>query len=136
MQPTYIRKVALALFKDKKIIMLRNSDINGVFYFAGGTVEPGETDIECLTREIREELQVEVQEDSLVFLNEFEAPAHGRENTIVNIRMYTGTVIGTPHIDQEIAELTYFDSSVDPKYLSVIAIEQAFPWLKEHGYIN
>ena len=130
-----IRKVGLALFKDKKIIMLRDNLNDTVFYFAGGTVEDGESDMECLQREIREELAVDVDPDTVEFLEEFEAPAHGKENTIVQIRLYKANVIGEPRPSEETEEIQYFDSSVDPKFLSEIAIKHAFPWLKENGYI-
>jgi len=131
-----IRKVGLALFKDKKVIMVRSHNNAEVFYFAGGTVEGGETDQECLSREISEELSVELDETSLTFLCEFEAPAHGKENTVGNIRLYQAEIIGTPVPSQEIVEIQYFDSTVDPKHLSALALDFAFPWLKEHGYIG
>jgi len=136
MPPRIIRKIGLALFQEKKVIMLRDNRNDEVFYFAGGTVEEGETDTDCLAREIEEELAVQIDLDSLQFLAEFEAPAHGKENTIVQIRLYTGEIIGTPQPSQEIVEIAYFDSSVDPKHLSALALDAAFPWLKEHEYIS
>jgi len=136
MPPRIIRKIGLALFQDKKIIMLRDNRNDEVFYFAGGTVEEGETDTECLVREVEEELAVAVDPDSLEFLAQFEAPAHGKENTIVQIRLYTGKITGTPQPSQEIVEIAFFDSSVDPKHLSALALDGAFPWLKEHNFIN
>lgn len=116
--------------------MLRSDTNLEVFYFAGGTVEEGESDIDCLERELKEELSVELNNDSLHFLKEFAAPAHGKVDTIVTIRLYLGTITGTPIPSQEIAEIHYFDSTIDPKHLSLIAIEHIFPWLKAQGYIN
>lgn len=134
--PKIIRKISLAVFKDKKLLVGRSEDQQEVFYAVGGTVEEGESDIECLLREIKEELAAEIDKDSIEFLEEFEDIAHGRENTFVNIRMYTGRLLNEPKPSSEVVELAYFDTSVDPKHLSQIAKTKIFPWLKEKGYIN
>ena len=47
------------------------------YYLPGGKREGGETDIQTLLREIREELTVSLDPASLVYAGTFEAPAHG-----------------------------------------------------------
>lgn len=130
-----IRKGALAVFKDKKLLVVRDNKNAEVFYTVGGKVEPGESDIECVERETLEELGVEVVSDSLVFLQEFTAPAHGKENTLVNIQLFQGELAGEPHPSQEIVEIQYFDTTTDPKHLSEMGREHIMPWLKANGYI-
>lgn len=130
-----IKKAALALFLDKKIMQVRTSNQKEVFYALGGKYEKGEDDIACLKREIKEELGCEIDESSLKFLQEFEDEAHG-EQAMLNVRFYTGRLIGEPKPTSEIVEIGYFDSNSDPKKLSVIAKRTIFPWLKKHGYIN
>jgi 8-oxo-dGTP diphosphatase len=95
-EPTVIYKTALAVFKDKKMIMVRNDQNDEVFYTLGGKIEPGETGIECLEREIKEEAGTTILPGSLTFLQEFQAPAHGRENTFVNIQLYEGQLVDEP----------------------------------------
>jgi 8-oxo-dGTP diphosphatase len=131
-----LRKVALAHFKDKKILMVRDNKNDKVFYNLGGKVEEGETDIQCLAREVKEELEVDLDLKSLEFLGEFEAPAHGKHNASVNIRLYKGGFTSQPRLTDEIVEFSYLDSSVSPENLSPISIDKIFPWLREHGYIN
>lgn len=130
-----IKKIALAVFKDKKILMVRDNENDEVFYSLGGTLEEGESDEECLIREVMEEISCEIEPASLQFLEEFEGPAHGKENTLLNIRLYKGDLIGDPKPSQEIVEYQYFDTSTDPKHLSEMAIK-FFSWLKAHGLIN
>ncbi|MCT9853170.1 (deoxy)nucleoside triphosphate pyrophosphohydrolase [Priestia megaterium] len=60
-----MKKVTAAIIKDKNRILIakRHSKdpLGGKWEFPGGKVEPGETPEECLVREIREELRVEVK---------------------------------------------------------------------------
>lgn len=130
-----INKVALAVFKDKKILQVRTKDQPEVFYTLGGKIEVGESDIECLKREIKEELGCGVDEKSLKYLTNFEDVAHG-EQAMLHLKMYEGKLIGEPRPSSEIVEIGWFDSNSDPKNLSIIAKRTIFPWLKARGYIN
>lgn len=131
-----IYKVALAVFKDKKMLQVRSKKHPEVFFTLGGKLEEGESDLDCLKREVKEEINCDIDPDSIKFLKEFEDVGHDKEGVLVNIRMYEGELIGTPSPSSEIAEIGYFDSNSDKKHLSVIAQRTIFPWLKEHGYIN
>lgn len=131
-----IKKVALAVFKDKRMLQVRSSKEKNVFYTLGGKKEEGEDDITCLKREVMEEVGCEVDDSSIKFLTEFEDIAHSKEEALVNIRMYEGKLIGIPKPSSEVAEIGYFDTNSDKKHLSVIAQRTIFPWLKKNGYIN
>lgn len=134
-KPRIIKKIALAVFKDKKILMVRTHKNEQVFYSLGGKVEEGETEEQCLIREVKEEVDCSIISESLEFLEEFTGPAHGKENTLVNIRLYKGKLGSDPKPSAEIAEVQYFDSSADHKFLSETAI-MFFAWLKKQGLIN
>lgn len=131
-----IRKVALAVFKGKKIMQVRSAKQKDVFFTLGGKPEKGETEAEALKREVKEEVGCDIDESSLKFLTEFKDIAHGKEGDVVAIRMYEGKLIGEPGPSSEIAEIGWFDSNSDKKNLSVIAQRTIFPWLKKHRYIN
>ncbi len=131
-----IRKVALAIFKEKKMLQVRSKKQKEIFFTLGGKLEKGESEIAALKREVKEEVNCEVDESSLKFLYEFEDVAHDKSGDLVAIRVYGGRLIGTPKPSSEIAEIGWFDTNSDKKNLSVIAQRTIFPWLKKHGYIN
>lgn len=133
--PTIIYKTALAVFKDKKMIMVRTTKNEDVFYTLGGKIENGESGVDCLHREIKEEAGTAIKEGSLRLLRQFEAPAYGRENTLVNIELYEGELASEPTPSSEVVEIRYFDSTVDPKHLTAITHDM-FGWLKSNDYIN
>lgn len=134
-QPKVIRAACLALFNNKKILMAKG-DSKDVFFFVGGGVEEGESDIDCLIREVREEIGCELDKKTIRFLAEFEDVAHGRENMVVQLPFFTAEFIGEPTPAGEVDELAFLDSSVDPKLLSAIAVNHVFPYFKEKGFIN
>ena len=131
-----IRKVALAVFKDKKMLQVRTSQQEKVFYTLGGKIEAGESDVECLKREVKEEIGCDLEEGSLKFLKEFEDIAHGKKDTLLNVRMYEGKLKGEPKPSSEVVEIGWFDSKSNKENLSTIAQRTIFLWLKEQGYIN
>lgn len=130
-----IRKVALATFKDKKLLQVRTRKQNNVFFTLGGKIEENESELDCLKREVKEEIGCELEDSSIKFLVEFEDVAHGKD-ALVNIKMYTGELIGEPKPTSEVVEIGYFDTQSKKKHLSVIAQRTIFPWLKKHCYIN
>lgn len=131
-----INKAALAVFKDKKILFVRTNKQKDVFYTLGGKYLEGEGDIDCIKREVREELGCRVDESSIKFLQEFEDVAHGDEFAMLRLRLYEGKLMDEPKPSSEIVEIGWFDTNSDKKNLSVIAQRTIMPWLKEHGYIN
>lgn len=131
-----IRKVALAVFKDRKLLQVRTKNQEHVFFTLGGKLEEGESDMECLKREVKEEIDCEIDAVSIKFMTEFEDIAHGKGETMLNIRMYEGKLVGDPKPNSEVVEIDWFDTKSDKKHLSIIAQRTIFPWLKEHGYIN
>src|SRR3989304_6731526 len=124
-----INKVALAVFKDNKLLLVRSHKNEKVFYSLGGKIDEGETDIDCLKREVREEIGCDIDLKSVKFLNQFEEIAHGKENTWLVIRMYEGKLIGEAKPSSEIAEIGWFDSKSDRSNLSEMAQRHFMPWL-------
>lgn len=129
-----IKKVALAIFKDKKMLQVRSKNQKEVFFTLGGKPEAGESEIEALKREVMEEIGCEIDETTIKFLTEFEDVAHG--GGMVAIKVFAGKLIGEPKPSSEIAEIGWFDTNSDKKHITTIAARTIFPWLKRHGYIN
>lgn len=129
-----IHKVSLAIVKDKKILLVRSRG-KEAFYNLGGKVEGTETDEECLTREVKEEINCDVDVSSLVYEASFEAPAHGKVNTLLKMKLYTGTVKGEPVTTSEIEKIGYFDSSI-PERLGNPMLRLTLAYLKDKGLIG
>ena len=104
---TLIDKVAWIRLADGKILSTRSRG-KDVYYLPGGKREPGETDVQTLVREVREELDVAIASDSAAHVGTFEAQAHGH-GTGITVRMtcYAADYSGTLAASSEIAELAW-----------------------------
>ena len=127
---TVIDKIAWIRLEDGKILSTRSRG-KDVYYIPGGKRERGETDIQALVREIREELDVAIAPDSAVHAGTFQAQAHGRAAG-VDVRMtcytagYQGTLAPSSEVD-ELVWLTYADRG------RVSAVDQL---IFDHLYLN
>ena len=131
------RKIALAVCRDGKILMVRTKNQKEVFYNVGGKIDPGETDLECLKRETLEEVGAEVDEGSLKYLGQWEDNSRPGTNwDRINIKLFAGKLLGEPRPSGEIVELRWMDSRVDRKHLTPITVKFIFPFLKKEGYIK
>ena len=72
----------LLLIKDRKLLLAfsRNKQC---FYLPGGKIDAGETAAQALCREIREELNIPIDEKELRFYTHITAPAYGEEKGVV-----------------------------------------------------
>lgn len=134
-QPRIIYKSALAVFKDKQILLVRPYDNATAFLTLGGKIEEGESVTEALIREVKEEVNATVDESTLEYLREFEAPAFGKENTLVNVKLYSGELLDEPTPSSEIEEIRYFDSTIPAENLTPLT-ELLFEWLKQQELIK
>ncbi len=102
-----IDKVAFLYLQDGKILSTRSKG-KDKYYIPGGKREAGETDIETLVREVKEELSVDIIESSAKLYGVFEAQAHGKaEGVIVKMTCYTAEYTGELKADSEIAEIVW-----------------------------
>ena len=102
-----IDKIALLYFKDGKILSTRSKG-KDKYYLPGGKRELGETDVQTLIREIKEELSVDVIENSVNYYGTFEAQAHGKaEGVLVKMTCYMAEFIGDLKADNEIEEIVW-----------------------------
>ena len=115
--------------------MVRDTGNPVAFYALGGSIEPNESAIDCLKREVKEEVGTKIKEDSIKFLAEFENVAHGKANTRVNIQLFSGKLVGEPQPTSEIVEIRYFSTSIELKHQTPIGLD-ILHWLKEHDYID
>jgi len=114
MENIYIDKLAYIYIQDKKILSSRSIG-KDVWYIPGGKRETGESDNEALSREVKEELSVNLILETVQKYGVFEAQAHGKpEGTMVRMTCYTAEFAGELQAASEIEEirfLSYADKS-------------------------
>ncbi|WP_157434046.1 NUDIX hydrolase [Actinoalloteichus sp. GBA129-24] len=128
-----VDKVAWVRLTDRRILSARTRG-RDVFYFPGGKREPGESDVETLIREVREELAVEIVPDTARRLGTFEAQAHGKPaGVLVRLTCYTAEAVGTPTASMEIEEIALL-SYADRERVSAVD-KIVFDHLYEQGLL-
>ncbi|MER2996293.1 NUDIX hydrolase [Pontibacter populi] len=128
-----IDKLAWIEIQDKQILSTRSFG-KDAFYIPGGKREPGETDAQTLIREIKEELSVDLQPETINYLGTFEAQAHGHaEGILVKMQCYTAKYTGTITATSEIEEVDWLSHADKPRVSAVDKI--IFDWLKEQGQL-
>ena len=104
-----IDKLAWIYVKDKKILSTLSKG-KDKYYIPGGKREGLENDIEALAREIKEELSVDLDLDSLKYYGVFKAQAHGHaEGVVVKMSCYMADYTGELKVDNEIAEIIWLE---------------------------
>lgn len=103
----YYDKIALLCICDGKILMARSKGKQH-FYLPGGKREAGENDIQCLVRECREELGIEVDPDSAFLYGVYSAFAYA-DKPCAQLTMYQAKFTGTPYASSEIEEIDWLD---------------------------
>ena len=110
-----IDKLAWIEIQDGKILTAR-SENKDKFYIPGGKRENGESDEQALIREIREELSVEIDFNSISYFGTFEAQAHGHDpNVLVKMTCYFSEYSGIIKAASEIAEVAWLSYDEWPK---------------------
>ena len=102
-----IDKVALVRTDSGKVLMARSTG-KTKYYAPGGKREAGETDEETLSREIKEELHVDILSDTIRYVGTFEAPADGHTaGVLVRMICYEADYSGAPKASGEIEEIKW-----------------------------
>lgn len=92
----------------QQVLLVRKK--NTVFFMqAGGKIEANEQPQQTLLRELKEELNVQLNLNQLEFIGQFSAPAANEENHIVQADIYLCFYDGEVCASQEIAQAIWFD---------------------------
>jgi 8-oxo-dGTP diphosphatase len=89
-----IAVVAAVIEKDGSFLVTRRQSgvhLAGMWEFPGGKINPGETHEQALRRELREELDTDVQVNELAHYT-----VHGYDDRTVSLYFYRCTLHGTP----------------------------------------
>jgi 8-oxo-dGTP diphosphatase len=129
-----IDKLAWILLNDNAILSTKSYG-KDKYYIPGGKREQGETDTQALCREIKEELSVDLKIETLQFVGEFQAQAHGHpEGTMVKMTCYTADYTGDLKPDSEIEEIVWLNHADKDKITEVDKL--IFDFLKEKHLIE
>jgi len=97
--------------RDGRLLAVRTAG-RSAFYLPGGKREAGESDLDALRREVREEVTVSLLPDTVVPLGKFRAPAHDYPaGTSVDLACYTADFEGEIKAAAEIEEVAWLNAN-------------------------
>lgn len=123
-----IQVVAGIIYKDGKILIAKRNlkkDQGGKWEFPGGKVEKGETNEEALKREIKEELDADIEVKEYVGENEFHYPEKDVKLIFYKAKLISDVVKLLEHEDYKWIKIEEFS-----KYDFAEADKKVFEWLK------
>lgn len=128
-----IHKLAWLYFENRKVLFVRTRG-KDLAYNVGGKKEEGESDEQCLIREVKEEVDVELIPSTIKYFHTFSGPSHGNESdTIVEMKCFSANFVGTLKPSSEIEELVWLASSDMDK--TTLAGHKILDYLKEKDLI-
>jgi 8-oxo-dGTP pyrophosphatase MutT (NUDIX family) len=103
-----IDKLAFIYIKNQEILMALSKG-KDTYYIPGGKRKENETDNKALSREVKEELNIDLDETSIKHYGTFIAQAHGKaEGVMVQMTCYTANFTGEIEPSSEIQDLAYY----------------------------
>ena len=106
-----IDKIAFIYLKNGKILSTLSKG-KDKYYIPGGKREGTENDEETLIRECKEELTIDIINDTIKYYGTFEAQAHGKsEGVLVRMTCYIADFKGELKASSEIQEIRWLDYS-------------------------
>ena len=132
-----IEKIGALILRGDRMLLCRKSRETSKLILPGGRVEVGESDAECLARELCEELG-DVTLSRVEYLGTYEDRASLDDPSVVKtvrIALYRGALSGHPVPCSEIVELVWFGPDSDRGQLTPILVNHILPDLVARGIL-
>lgn len=127
-----IDKVGLLTIRGGRVLLCRKKRGTQLLILPGGKREAGESSLECLERELREELG-DVTAVSPELVGVYMHAAAGAPEKQVRIELYRAELAGEARAQAEIGELVWFGAGDEWSALAPSLAEAVFPDLRARG---
>ena len=128
-------KIGLLAVRDGRVLLCRKRHTTSLLILPGGCLEEGESAMDCLSRELREELG-DVRVSGLSYIGTYTDRAAGSETKTVQVELYSGELSGELQACSEIKELVWFGNEDDWALLSPSLANKILPDVIARGYIR
>lgn len=126
-----LRVVAAAVLSDRGLLLVSKHASPAVHYLPGGKPELGEAPLDCLAREVREELNCRLVRPR--FFAEVQAPA-ALEDADMHMTVFLAGLRGTPAAASEIASIAWWPAKRVALALAVRL--RVIPELQRRGFLD
>lgn len=126
----YFNKIGLLILNDDKtkFLVCEKDNFTSDFIMPGGQLEKNEDEVECLAREILEEMSVKLDRKNLKYIDEYVDVAAGDPTKDVSIKLYVGHVLGDPKPSSEIKKFHWIGKDdISNKRVSAIIKNKIIP---------
>ncbi|MCQ4257678.1 NUDIX hydrolase [Stutzerimonas stutzeri] len=115
--PNILKIATACLVNDAGKLLIVRKRGTEVFMLPGGKIESGEAPLDALGRELKEELNLDIDTSELQSLGHFQARAANEPNHWVEADVFVGSLKGAVRAQAEIEELAWLDLHAQQQYV-------------------